>query len=105
MKYLYKKNIFCGIVIIFCLISIFEYMSARVHSNRIDSVLFYDQSLESEYGKIRTYTIKKWSRTFDDFGTNWLHYQLYLYGDRRNGQIWLTMEKKPDQSKFTYKIE
>lgn len=51
MKYLYKKNIFCGIVIIFCLISIFEYMSARVHSNRIDRVLFYDQSLESEYGK------------------------------------------------------
>ena len=93
MKYLYKKSILCGGVIVFCLISTYEYMSARVHTNRIESVLFYDKSVESEYGKIRAYKIIKWSQTFDDFGANWLHYQLYLYGNKKNGYVWLVMEK------------
>jgi len=105
MKYLNKKSILYGVFIIFCLISVYEYISARAHFNRIDSVLFYDNSVESEYGKIQKYEIKKWSCTLDDFGTKWLHYQLYLYGDKKSGWVWLIMEKKPDQSKFNHRIE
>jgi len=80
-------------------------MHTELHFNRINDVLYHDDSVKIKFGKVSRYEIKSWSCTFDAFGTKWLNYQLYVYGDKGNDWILLLMVKKPDQTKFTYTIE